>query len=463
MKIKIYNSLTRQIEEFKPTRESFVTIYSCGPTVYDHAHIGNLRTYIFEDTLRRVLKLNGYKLQHVMNITDVDDKTITRSQKLYPNDKPEVALKRLTQEFEKKFFEDTDILDIDFSETKIVRATEHIDDMQKLIQAIPNKYITADGVYFDIAKYPDYGIFIKLDRSHEHHRVNNDEYDKDHAADFVLWKARKEGEPAWDFEIDGKNIAGRPGWHIECAAMSVKYLGQPFDMHTGGVDLKFPHHENEIAQARAADKKPLANFFVHAEHLLVNGRKMSKSLGNFFTLSDIKKREIDPLAFRLLMLQSHYRSQSNFTWEAIAGAQTFLQNLRRLGDLVLQPKETGNGFNSKQLDDAKKAMLEGLGNDLNTARALGDLAQLTDLITALDKTSAGHIKNLLNFSDELLGLNLSAREDIGEEIKELIVQRNHEKDLQNYAKADALRHQLRSRNIGLNDTPHGTIWFRLDK
>lgn len=459
MQPKFYSSLSRKVEELKPIKAGKVSLYTCGPTVYDHVHIGNLRTYIFEDMLRRTLKSSGLEVMHVMNITDVDDKTIKRSHEKYPGLDPKDALKKLTNEYENLFFKDAAKVGIDLSSSKIVKATDHIDDMQKLIRQIPSKYISNDGIYFDIEKYKNYGALVKLDRSHSHHRINNDEYDKDHVADFALWKIKTEGEPSWPFEIDGRNMEGRPGWHIECSAMSVKYLGQPFDIHTGGVDLIFPHHENEIAQSRSANNKPLANYFVHSEHLLVDGHKMSKSLKNFYAIDDILAKGIEPLAFRLLVLQAHYRHQLNFTWEALNGAQSFLNRLQAWADLQFQPnlghKKDAGALYAKALVDIRKV----LNDDLNTGQALAVLSRLT---SAAEQAGVDPKKQtpFLKQIDQLLGLGLSGRKDITDEDKSLIIAREEARKRGDWEKADNLRIKLLDQSIEINDTPHGPAWFR---
>ncbi|MBI2592467.1 cysteine--tRNA ligase [Candidatus Saccharibacteria bacterium] len=457
--MKFYNSLTRQLEDFRPIKPGQVTLYTCGPTVYDHVHIGNLRTYIFEDTLRRILKRNNYRLNHVMNITDIDDKTIKRSHQKYPNLNPAEALSRLTEHYEKIFFNDAQKIGIDFSDSKIVRATQHINDMQVLIKNIPNKYLSEDGVYFDITNDSNYGVLIKLDRTHTHHRINNDEYDKDHVADFALWKVKAGDEPSWDFAIEGRDMTGRPGWHIECSAMSVKYLGQPFDIHTGGVDLIFPHHENEIAQSRAAFGKPLANYFLHSEHLLVDGRKMSKSLKNFYTLNDITKKQFDPLAFRLLVLQAHYRSQLNFTWESLAAAQAFLRRLQAWADLKFQPELGRKKGAGQSYGQSLAKIIQALSDDLNTGLGLAELSGLVSLAEQegidIDKQSS-----LLSDLDALFGLALSGRSDITNHVRDIIVRREQARKNSNWKRADQLRKQLELQDIEINDTPHGPVWSR---
>ncbi|HEY9714084.1 MAG TPA: cysteine--tRNA ligase, partial [Chroococcales cyanobacterium] len=284
--MNLFNSLSKTTEPFKPLTGDGVRMYSCGPTVYDHIHIGNLSAFIYADTLRRVLKASGYRVQHIMNFTDVDDKTIRRSRESYPDMEPRLALEKLTSDYTSIFLDDMTAVGNDIEDMKFIKATDAIPHMQELIRRLYEQkfaYIADDGVYFSIQAYKNsgkvYGQLVELtESSTSEERIANDEYDKENVHDFALWKTQKPGEPAWDFELDGHELVGRPGWHIECSAMSTEQLGQPFDIHTGGVDLKFPHHENEIAQSTAGQDDPLyANIFVHNEHMLVDGQKMSKS------------------------------------------------------------------------------------------------------------------------------------------------------------------------------------------
>ncbi len=338
--MKLHNTLTRKIEELKLLNPPIVTLYTCGPTVYDHAHIGNFRTYIAEDLLRRTLRISGLEVQHVTNITDVDDKTIARSRIDHPELDAHAALAKLTRYYEAAYLADATKVGIDLKASTVVRATDHIKEMGRLIDQLGKKgvaYETEDGIFFSLEAYGkagfNYGVLVNLTPVKERQsRVEADEYDKEAPADFALWKAPKAGEPTWSITFDGAEKPGRPGWHIECSAMSIKYLGQPFDLHTGGVDLKFPHHENEIAQATGATGHMLATHFLHIEHLLVDGAKMSKRFKNFYTISDIEKKGFHPLAFRVLTLQAHYGRQLNFTWSSLRSAQTFLQKLYGFAD-----------------------------------------------------------------------------------------------------------------------------------
>ena len=319
--VRLYNFLTRKKEVFRPLRKDWVGLYTCGPTVYNYAHIGNLRTYIFEDVLRRTMEYAGYKIKHVMNITDVDDKTIRDSSAAGE------SLKKFTEFYTKEFFKDLKSLNI-LPALEYPLATKHIPLMIKLIEKLLEKrlaYKIGGSVYFDVSKFKYYGKLSRLKKRDLKigARVDTDEYAKKSGEDFVLWKAKKESEPFWDSPF-GK---GRPGWHIECSAMSMKYLGASFDIHAGGVDLLFPHHENEIAQSQGATGKKFAKYFLEGEHLLVDGKRMAKSAGNFFTLRGLEKKGFNPSAFRYLTLSAHYRSQLNFTWESLRAAENSLKRI----------------------------------------------------------------------------------------------------------------------------------------
>lgn len=450
--MKLFNTLTRKVEPLEPLQDQTVGIYSCGPTVYDHAHIGNLRAFIFADTLRRTLGCAGYKINSVMNITDVDDKTIHRSLKDHSDLEPAAALAKLTGHYERLFLEDCQALGIDLSGTKLVRATEHINDMVELIKELHSNgiaYATADGIYFSISKYRQkhsYGVLsqVQLNEDTAQHRIDNDEYEKQDARDFALWKTSDPGEPNWEIEIGGQVIAGRPGWHIECSAMSAKYLGQPFDIHTGGVDLIFPHHENEIAQSRGATGQDLARVFVHNEHLLVDGKKMSKSLSNFYTLKNITSKGFSPMAFRLLILQSHYRSQQNFTWEALEGTTQLLKKIYAWADMSHQDQ----GMPAVWLGDITSAMLD----DLNTPSALAVLAQHLDEVPGQDTLKA---------VESLFGLQLTGRPDINTNQKNLIEKRELARKAGDFDTSDKLRDELKQHGLEIEDTPNGPRWHRL--
>ncbi|MDO8443527.1 MAG: cysteine--tRNA ligase, partial [Candidatus Azambacteria bacterium] len=322
MAVKLYNFLTRKKETFKSLRPKQVGFYACGPTVYDYAHIGNLRTYIFEDILKRTLEYNEYKVNLVVNITDVEDKIIRESAKAGK------SISDFVKPYEKAFFDDLKKLNIEKA-WKYPKATKHIKEMLKIISALLKKglaYESGGSIYFALSKFKSYGKLsgLKNRELKTGARVDVDEYDKTNAEDFVLWKAAKNNEPSWNASF-GK---GRPGWHIECSAMSMRYLGETFDIHGGAIDLLFPHHENEIAQSEGATGKPFVKYFIEGEHLSVNGEKMSKSLGNIFNLRDLEAKKFEPLAFRYLALTAHYRSKLNFTWESLQASQNALNNLQ---------------------------------------------------------------------------------------------------------------------------------------
>lgn len=459
--MKLYNTLGRTIQELKPLKKGEVRLYTCGPTVYDRAQIGNLRSFIFADTLHRVLRAEGNKVDHVMNTTDIDDKTIRRSQEKYPKLEAHEALKKLTRECEQSFLKDIAAIGINPGIYRIVPATSYIKQMQELIEQIYKAgfaYIAEDGVYFSILNYQkeggyNYGTLVNDALEHiASHRINNDEYDKEQASDFALWKTAKAGEPSWEFKIGGKNLTGRPGWHIECSAISVTELGQPFDIHTGGIDLVFPHHTNEIAQSKAATGKELSTLFVHNEHLLIDGKRMGKSLKNFYTLEDLQKKGVDPLAFRLLMLFAHYRTQQNFTWESLQSSQNRLATLRAWADMKWQLRQKLGEREENLMKSAISEMLKALSDDLDTPRAL---AILSDVISLVPPT-----QEYLEFLDVVFGLELSNRSDITKKQKELIAKREKARADKDFKESDKLRDQLLEDGIELNDTPNGTRWSR---
>jgi cysteinyl-tRNA synthetase len=473
MTIKLYNTLTKQVEELSPLSPEHVAIYSCGPTVYDHAHIGNLRTYIFADTMHRALEAAGLKVKRVMNYTDVDDKTIRRSHETYPDEEPMAALKKLTSSYIDLFLEDMQRLGNRTDNIEFMSATENIEPMKKLISDLHQAgfaYIADDGVYFSIATYQKsgkkYGQLLQLSAENTSQaRIQNDEYDKDSVHDFALWKTQKGNEPAWEFTLEGKDLTGRPGWHIECSAMAHSGLGQPFDIHTGGVDNIFPHHENEIAQSTALEKDPtMAQFFVHGEHLLVESKKMAKSANNFYTLQDIIDRPCDPLAFRLMILQSHYRSQANFSWENVEAADNRLSHWRQIAALRHQTHDTLASDKDKtaQLLAAKQAIVEALSNDLDTP---GALAVIDDAFGRLDSTgiSAIHqsgLDQLLELVDATLGLGLKASTpDISDDQKRKILERQNARQAQNWQVSDEIRDELLGQGIALKDGAKNATWF----
>ncbi len=465
--LKLYNSLSRKIEIFKPIDKE-VKIYTCGPTVYDHVHIGNLSSFIYADLLARILEIDGYKIKQVMNITDIDDKMILRSKEEYPEESPENALANLAKLYETTFKQDISSVGIRLNKLDFIKATDSILQMQSLITKLVKNgfaYIADDGIYFSIEAYQKdkkkYGQLLELDiQNTSKARINNDEYDKHTAHDFALWKFMKPNEPAWSFEIDGKDYIGRPGWHIECSAMSNEKLGIPFDIHTGGIDLIFPHHENEIAQSTAGNSSPLyAKYFIHNEHLLIDKRKMSKSLGNVYNLTDLEEKKLDPLAFRLLILQSHYRNQANFSWELLKAASNRLKDLKNFAVLYYQTKPTaGSEINfTKITDEIKEASFD----DLNIAKVLAILSNFQNLIQdeLVNDNQKEEFKIFLNMLDNLLGLTLGKTTDINSEQYKIILDRDIARKSNDWKRSDELRDELLKSNIGIRDTTQGQIWF----
>ena len=366
MALRFYNTLTQRVEDFSPLEDQVVRMYSCGPTVWNYAHIGNLRTFTFVDVLRRWLSARGYHLDHVMNITDVDDRILQQALAAHQ------SLQDYTAVYTAAFLEDTDALRLQRPE-HIVRATEHIEDMAEAIRKLEEKGYTyrSDGsIYFSIAKFPRYGQLSHTDFSgiRAGARVDTDKYDKADARDFALWKAPKEGEPFWETMVG----PGRPGWHIECSVMAMKYLGPTLDIHAGGIDLTFPHHENEIAQSEALTGKPFARFWLHAEHLIVEGQTMSKTLGNFFTLRDLVEKGFAPESVRYLLASLPYRKQLNFTFDSLRSAATAIERLRNY-KLRLETGKYPEGTNEALLERTKEAARrfeDAMDDDLNTAEAL---------------------------------------------------------------------------------------------
>ena len=387
MALELFNTLSGAVETFRPLEDNEVRMYACGPTVYDYGHIGNFRTFIVVDTLRRFLKQSGYKLKHVMNITDVDDKIIRNAAR------DGVSVAEYTAKYKKAFLEDSDALNIEHPEL-MVNATDHINEMAEFIQRMVQDgigYKTEDGsYYFRIAKFPEYGKLSKKDFEGmtDGARVDVDEYEKDNARDFALWKAPKPGEAKWETVIG----AGRPGWHIECSIMSMKYLGESFDIHCGGEDLIFPHHENEIAQSESVTHKKFANVWVHARFLLVEGQKMSKSLGNFYTLRDLILMGHKPSSIRFLLMSVPYRKQLNFTFDGLKQAAISVDRLRNF-KRRLETEQFPEGVSDKfgnLADEAIAKMTAALNNDLNTAEMLAAIFDLVrDVNAAAD---AGQVR-----------------------------------------------------------------------
>jgi cysteinyl-tRNA synthetase len=461
--IHFLNTLTRGVEALQPLDGDHVRLYTCGPTVYNYVHIGNLRTFLFEDVLRRTLKAFGYRVTQVMNLTDIDDKTIRGA------NAEGISLRDFTDRYVEAFFADIDALGVERAE-HYPRATDYIPQMAALVKRLAARghtYELEGSTYFRIASFPGYGKLSGIDpeRVLVGARVDADEYEKEDVRDFVLWKAAKAGEPFWETELG----RGRPGWHLECSAMSMELLGETFDIHTGGIDNMFPHHENEIAQSEAASGRPFVRTWLHAEHLVVEGQKMAKSLGNFFTLRDLVARGHDPLAIRYLLISVPYRQKLNFTFDGLHAAAAAIERIgNTLRRLSHTPAVTDAGSLAIADVDAFESELDfGLADDLNTARALGALHQLlTRVNQALDAGgiapgARARLDAALSRTGAILGI--VPRLDAGaidDEVEALIAARVAARRARDFQRADAIRGQLAAMRIVLEDTPHGTVWRR---
>jgi len=494
MALELFNTLTGKVEEFHPLEDNLVRMYACGPTVYDYGHIGNFRTFIVVDTLRRFLKQSGYRLKHVMNITDVDDKIIRNAAR------DGVSVQEYTKKYRQAFLEDADALNIEHPEM-LVNATDHINEMARFIAKLVEKgyaYRTDDGsYYFRIAKFPEYGKLSKKDFAGmtDGARVDVDEYDKDNARDFALWKAPKPGEAFWETEIG----PGRPGWHIECSTMSMKYLGDTFDIHLGGEDLIFPHHENEIAQSEAESGKKFVNVWVHSRFLLVEGEKMAKSAGNFFTVRDLILMGHKPSSVRFLLMSVPYRKQLNFTFDGLTQAANSVERLRNF-KLRLESSQFADGNNDKVTAIAEKTSAEmtaALNDDLNTARALGaifdmvrdvnaaadagdvrkgdipallkTLGQFDEIFAVLKDDDAAKVRATVDWAKkEGLAEKISpATAELAkaatlsdEEVEHLVAEHSQARKARDFARSDAIRAQLADNGIILENTKDGVRWRR---
>jgi len=465
MALRFYNTLTQQVEPFTLLQGNTVRMYTCGPTVYNFAHIGNLRTFTFEDILRRWLLYRGYQMDHVMNITDVDDKIIRNS---LAEGK---TLPEYTAKYTEAFLEDCAALRLQRPE-RLVKATDHIPEMVRAIGQLTQGGYTyeSDGsIYYRISKFPGYGKLSHNDFSgiRAGARVDVDEYDKANARDFVLWKAPKEGEVFWESEIG----PGRPGWHIECSAMAMKYLGETLDIHAGGVDLIFPHHENEIAQSEAITSKPFARFWLHSEFLNVESQKMAKSAGNFYTLRDLQAEGYQPEVVRYLLASVPYRKKLNFTFDGLKAAATAIDRLRNF-KLRLETDKYPEGANEKMLERTQVAIRQfedSLDDDLNTAEALAALFEFVrDANTAMDAGDfrAGNTAPALDLLDrfdrvfDVLRPTLSEAGLSDARVEELIQERAAAKKARNFGRSDQIRQELLDAGVILEDTKEGTRWKR---
>ncbi len=492
MSLQLFNTLSAKVEEFTPSEDNLVRMYACGPTVYDYGHIGNFRTFVAVDILRRFLLQSGYQLKHVMNITDVDDRIIENAARL------NLSVRQYTEKYILAFLEDAASLGIQPPE-HVVRATEHIPEMARFIQRLVDKdiaYRAEDGsYYFRIAKFPQYGKLSKKDFSGiiEGARVDSDRFDKEEARDFALWKAPKPGEAFWETEIG----PGRPGWHIECSVMSTEFLGDSFDLHGGGEDLTFPHHENEIAQAEALTGKTFARCWMHVRFLLVEGEKMSKSLGNFYTLRDLVLKGHKPSSIRFLLTSVPYRKQLNFTFDGLTQAANSVERLRNFKRRIETDRfpEGANGEVTAMAQRAVDRMRAGLEDDLNTAEALGAifdlvrevnaaadagqvrqedvpsilaaLRNLDDIFDVLTDSDADKIARTVAWADEegrpvppevrALVPTAGLADD---EITRLLDEMQGARKTRDFARADALRAQLNDSGIVVEITKDGARWKR---
>jgi cysteinyl-tRNA synthetase len=493
MSFRLFNTLSGKVEEFQPIQDKQVRMYACGPTVYDYGHIGNFRTFVAVDILRRFLRQSGYDVRHVMNITDVDDKIIRNAAQAG------VPLKQFTSKYETAFLEDASALNIERPE--LVHATDHIPEMADFIAKLVEKgfaYRTDDGsYYFRIAKFPEYGKLSKKDFAgmEDGARVDVDEYEKDSARDFALWKAPKPGETSWESKIG----PGRPGWHIECSVMSMEELGESFDLHAGGEDLIFPHHENEIAQSESATGKPFVKFWFHARFLLVEGEKMSKSLGNFFTLRDLVLKGHKPSSIRYLLTSVPYRHQLNFTFGGLQQAAASVERLRNFRQrLVTGHFPAGSDLNLTTLaNDSSQRVREALNEDLNTAQAqaaIFDMVRVANAAIDSGETRQGDVQPLVSTLDqfdeifavlkdddaarmqrvadwaktegrekeispellEALRSNALSDEQVNQKVEEMKAARA----AKNFAGSDAIRAELTANGIVIEQTKEGVRWRR---
>ncbi|MGH9558348.1 MAG: cysteine--tRNA ligase [Bryobacteraceae bacterium] len=457
--------MTQQVENFAPLSGNTVRMYTCGPTVYNFVHVGNLRTFTFQDILRRWLRARGYTLDHVMNITDVEDKIIRNAAA------QQKTLAEYTAVYTQAFLDDAATLRLERPE-RLVKATEHIPQMIEAIEklkALGFTYDSEGSVYYRIANFPSYGKLSHNDFSgiRAGARVDVDEYDKADARDFVLWKARKDSEPGWDSPLG----CGRPGWHIECSVMAMMYLGETLDIHTGGIDLTFPHHENEIAQSEALTGKQFVRFWLHAEHLSIESQKMSKSLGNFYTLRDLLGMGYAPEAVRYLLAAVPYRKKLNFTFDSLKAAATSIERLRnfKLRGESGKFAEGENAHLAERVQAANKAFEEALDDDLNTAEALGAVFEyVREANSAIDSGEflAGNAREALAFLTrfdsifDVLAPSAAASGLSDSEIESLVAERAATKKARDFARADQIRADLALKGVVLEDTKEGVRWKR---
>nr|WP_320131843.1 cysteine--tRNA ligase [uncultured Holophaga sp.] len=477
--ISLFNTLTRSVEQVVPLEPGVVTLYTCGPTVYNFAHIGNLRTFLFQDLLKRTFQGAGYQVRHCMNITDVEDKIIRNSQEGLAEDTDNAArhaaMHAFTDRYTQAFFEDLAAVGIpEEGFNHLPRATAYIPQMIALIQTLETKglaYEREGSVYYRVADLPQYGCLAHLDREGMQlgSSVDSDEYEKESLSDFVLWKAAKPGEPSWESPWG----PGRPGWHIECSAMSMDIFGPRLDIHSGGIDLVFPHHENEIAQSEGATGEKWVSHWVHGEFLMVEGEKMSKSLGNFFTLRDLRDKGIDPIVFRYTIQSNHYRKLLNFSFEGLKASKNALDRIR-----TFRKRMEGNGEAAGQgawrdaidpverVEKARAAFWEAMADDLNTPEALAALFTLVSDLNAQDDRIALIREErdfVLAFLDETNAIFQGwphEEDNLDAEVEALIEQRRAAKAAKNWAESDRIRDLLKAMGILLEDRKDGTVGWK---
>jgi len=457
--MRFFNTLTRRLEEFREIEKGAIGLYTCGPTVYDYPHIGNFRSYVFEDLVKRFFLFSGFRVRHVMNITDIDDKTIRKANEL------KVTLAEVTQTYIDAFHDDLRTLNV-LKADVYPRATGHIPEMVELISVLLEKgfaYEKDGSVYFSIERFKDYGRLANIDRENLQPgaAVDADEYEKESIQDFVLWKGKKPGEPFWPAPFG----EGRPGWHIECSAMSMKYLGPHFDIHMGGVDNIFPHHENEIAQSECANGETFVNYWLHCQHLVVDNRKMSKSLGNFYTLADLLQRGYDPLAVRYLLISTHYRKLLNFTF---AGLEMANQALARIRNFVFSLKNVNAPGGATPeipalLAAAESAFADSMADDFNVSGALGSffdaIHAVNQKMNDLSRKDAVAVLAFVERLNTVLGvLEEKSEAVLDAEIEERIRLREQARRKKDFVLADAIRLELKKQGITLLDTSDGVKW-----
>ncbi len=465
--MKLHNTLTRQIEDFTPLNDNQIRLYSCGPTVYDNLTVGNWTAYVRWDVLARTLLASGYALDWYMNITDVGHLVSDGDE---GEDKLEKSARRegktaweVAEYYTKDFLNGLDALNISMDHSKLVKATDHIPEQIALIQVLESKgytYIIDDGVYFDSTKFPGYGKMAKLDLAGQQAGKRVDIGQKKHPSDFALWKLSPKNKSR-DMEWESPWGTGFPGWHIECSAMAMKYLGDTLDIHTGGIDHIPVHHTNEIAQSEAATGKQFVRYWVHGNFMQINGTKIAKSLGNGYTLHDLTEKGFSGDDFRMLVLQSQYRTEANFTWEAMSAAQSRLKTLQAFADLRFQPLNVSINPSTADLQQKQTEILGHLQNDLNTPRALETLAQVINGFPS--GIALSEVKEFTDFIlaiDSLLGLQLGTSMDITAAQKELLHTRRIARENKDWKASDDIRDTLLTENIAVRDTDQGPIWYR---